>query len=120
MRKLVAVPVVALGVVLLTGSSAFAHECINLNKPAGAGAQIVIDENGEVVWATNGLIKRFERGLIGEEGEGFHGIIGFGDADGNVFGSTYIVGPNGEIPIAAQQNGSPDHGIVNRCDAGLC
>jgi hypothetical protein len=121
LRKLIAIPIISLGVVVLSGSSAFAHECINLNKPAGAGAQIVVGDDDEVLWATNGVIKRFEKGLIGTDGEGFHGILAFDeDNDGVADGSTYIVGPEGEIPTAAQQNGSPDHGIVNVCDAGFC
>jgi hypothetical protein len=121
LRRLIAVPIIILAVVVLSAASASAHQCVNLNKPAAAGAQIVVDDNDDVVWATNGLIKRFENGLIGPEGEGFHGIIAFdGDADGNAEGSTYIVGPHGELPTTAQQNGSPDHGIVNICDAGFC
>jgi hypothetical protein len=119
-RKPFAVLVITLGVVVLSGSSAFAHECTNLNKPAGAGAQVVLDTDSNVVSATNGFIHRFEKGLIGPEGEGYHGILGVDlDGDGVADLSTYIVGPEGELPKTAQANGSPDHGIVNLC-GGSC
>ena len=110
-----------IAVVALSSGTAWAHQCTNASKPPGAGAQIVIDGNtDEVVSATRGLVNRFERGLIGPEGEGFHGLIGIDlDGDGEADIMTYIVGPNGEIPTQAQQNGPPDHGIVNLC-GGTC
>jgi hypothetical protein len=37
------------------------------------------------------------------------------DGDGVADVSTYIVGPDDELPATAQENGSPDHGIVNIC-----
>ena len=113
MRKFLALPLITLAVVVLSGSSAFADECTNLDKPAGAGAQVVLDEDSNVTSATNGFVKRFEHGLIGPDGEGFHGIIGGDiDGDGTADFSTYIVGPEAELPETAQMNGSPDHGIV--------
>ena len=111
---------VVAGLVLTTGLAG-AHECTNANKPPGAGAQIVIDGNTDaVVSATKGLTNRFDRGLIGPDGEGFHGIVGIDiDGDGQADFSTYIVTPNGELPTQAQQNGSSDHGIINLC-GGTC
>jgi hypothetical protein len=104
---------VAGGIVLLAGP-AFAHECTNASKPAGAGAQLVIGANDEVVDATNGVMNRFEKGLIGEDGEGFHGLIGFDfDGDGAVDLSTYIVGPTGAIPRQALKNGPACQGTTS-------
>ena len=110
--------VVALG---LAAGVASAHECTNASKPPGAGVQVIIDANtDQLVWASHGLTKRFENGLIGPDGEGFHGLVGIDfDGDGVADATTYIVTPNGEIPTQAQQNGSPTHGIVNIC-GGTC
>ncbi len=108
-------------VVALAAGTASAHECTNANKPPGAGAQVVIDGNTDMpVSMTKGLENRFDRGLIGPDGEGYHGLIGIDvDDDGQADFMTYIVGPNDEIPTQAQQNGSPDHGIINLC-GGTC
>ncbi len=120
-RKTAAFGATVVAVVVVGSGIAGAHECTNASKPPGAGAQIVIDGNtDQVVWATKGLTKRFEKGLIGPDGEGFHGLVGIDlDGDGAADLMTYIVGPNGELPTQAQQNGSPDHGIVNIC-GGTC
>ena len=66
--------------------------------------------------STPGVRVRFEHGLIDQDGNGYHGLIGL-DVDGNGTAdyTTYIVGPNGELPDPAQWNGSPDHGVVNIC-----
>lgn len=126
MRKLLAVPVIAFAAVALSGSAAFAHQCYNANKPNTAGAQIVLgfDEatgTDVVLDATRGLEKRFEKGLIGPEGEGFHGIVAFDvDGDGVADGHTYIVGPESQLPLNAQLRGSPDHGILNVCGPDGC
>ena len=83
---------------------------------------MVLGPEGEVVSATKGLVNRFERGIIDPDtGDGFHGIVGFDeDGDGVADASTYIVGPNGEIPLNAQLRGSPDHGIINICGPEGC
>ena len=49
-----------------------------------------------------------------DTGEGFHGLVGF-DIDGDNVAdlATYIVGPNGEIPQNAQDNGATCQGIIN-------
>jgi len=69
-----------------------------------------------------GLEMLIERGIVDfETGEGFHGLIGFDeDGDGVADASTYIVGPGGELPLIAQLNGSPDHGMVNICGPEGC
>lgn len=108
--------------VVVGGSgTAWAHECTNVSKPPGAGAQVVIDgaTDNLVSW-TKGFENRYVRGIIGPDGEGYHGLLAVDvDGDGAADVMTYLVGPNGEIPIQAQQNGSPDHGIVNLC-GGTC
>lgn len=99
----------------LSAGVASAHECTNADKPAGAGAQVIINaETGEIEWATKGLQNRFAQGLIDPAtGEGYHGLIGLDfDGDGTADVSTYIVGPNGELPETAQSNGATCHGIV--------
>ena len=71
--------------------------------------------HGQIERSTPGLAKRLANGLIDPDtGEGFHGLIGFDfDGDGDVDFSTYIVGPNDEIPLLAQFNGPACRGITN-------
>lgn len=100
---------------VVTGGPAFAQHCYNPNKPAGAGAQVVFDENfAEPVSMTNGLANRIEKGIVDvETGEGYHGIVGADfDGDGEADFSTWQVTPTGSIPDQAIHNGSPDHGII--------
>lgn len=120
-RKIAVFGTTVVVAVMLGSGIAGAHQCTNASKPPGAGAQVVIDGNtDEVVYATKGLLNRFERGLIGPDGEGYHGLVGVDlDGDAKADMMTYIVTPTGEIPTKAQQNGSPDHGIVNLC-GGTC
>ena len=61
----------------------------------------------EIVWTTKGVANRLAQGLIDPvTGEGFQGLLGFDlDGDGAVDVSTWIVGPNDEIPVNAQFNG---------------
>ena len=113
------------GLFFASSGQALAHQCCNVSKNEqnpGAGAQVVIDDEDNIVFATNGLINRVDRGLVDpESGEGYHGVVAFDvDGDGEADFSTYQVTPGDEIPPQAQQNGSPDDGIVNVCDAGLC
>lgn len=68
---------------------------------------------GEPVFIKSGFLKRINKGLIDPETGDFHGIVAF-DINGTLV-SSYFVGPNGELPHQAQENGSPDHGIVNIC-----
>lgn len=108
---------VAVATALLTAAApAWAHECVNADKNPAAGVQVVIDVNtGELVWVSNGLQQRIEQGLVDPEtGEGFSGLLGFDlDGDGAADVSTYIVGPDMEIPEQAQFNGPACHGITN-------
>ncbi|HEX2416741.1 MAG TPA: hypothetical protein VHJ83_01270 [Micromonosporaceae bacterium] len=111
---------VALGsaaVLVLSAGPSLAHECVNASKKdQSAGAQAVIDlTTGQVVWSTPGLANRFAQGLVDPNtGEGFHGLIGFDlDGDGIADVSTFIVGPEDEIPEIAQTNGPACSGITN-------
>ena len=101
---------------LLVVSTAVGHECINASKVnAGAGAQLVIGVDGSIVFMTPGLAHRFEHGLIDPEtGEGFHGLIGFDyDGDGVADMTTWLVGPDDEIPLEAQLRGPACRGVTN-------
>lgn len=100
---------------VLTASTAYAHECINASRNGTAGAQLVLGANDEPIYISKGLQKRIDQGLVDfETGEGFSGIIGF-DIDGDGVGdlATWIVGPNGEIPLKAQWNGPVCKGVTN-------
>jgi hypothetical protein len=101
--------------VLLAAGPSYAHECTNADKPAGAGVQVIIGPDDSIEWATPGIWSRISRGLIDPDtGEGFSGLIGFdfeGDGTADLF--TYIVGPGGELPDAAQWNGATCHGVIN-------
>jgi len=101
---------------LAAAGPAWAHECVNPDKNQAAGVQVVIDVNTEeIVWISDGLQQRIEQGLVDPDtGEGFSGLLGFDlDGDGTADLSTFIVGPNMEIPEEAQFNGPACHGITN-------
>jgi hypothetical protein len=109
-----------LGIVasLALASSALAFDCMNASKPdQSAGVQVVIDANtGEILWISTGLMQRLERGVIGEDGSGLHGLIGLDlNGDGDVDVSTWFgVGPNGnEIPDPARLNGPACRGLTS-------
>ena len=117
-RRFMTLTGTVVGMTLVLSAPAFAHECFNVSKNEhnpGAGAQVVLGPDDEIVSATNGVVNRIEHGLIDPEtGEGFHGIIAFDeDGDGVADASTYIVGPNDEIPEQAQERGAECAGIVN-------
>jgi len=106
----------AAALVVLSGAPAIAHECVNANKQPGAGAQLIIDAStDEVVWVSRGLQSRIDRGIVDfETGEGFSGLVGLDfDGDGKADITTWIVGPEGEIPTKAQFNGKPCQGVTN-------
>lgn len=113
-RRLAAVTVGMLAS-LIIATSVMAHECVNANKPVLAGVQVVFGFDGQIVWLSDGLARRIERGVVDPEtGEGFHGLVGFDiDGDSNADISTYLVGPDGEIPLEAQLRGPACKGITN-------
>jgi hypothetical protein len=101
---------------VLISSVALGHECVSPNKQPGAGAQLTINlVTGEVIPLTAGLERRVEQGLIDPDtGEGFHGLVGFDfDGDGTIDLTTWIVGPDDEIPEIAQFSGPACQGITN-------
>jgi len=102
---------------LLLASSVMAHECTNASKSSpAAGAQVVIGVNGEILFATSGVLARIEQGLIDPvTGDGYRGIIAFDiDGDGVADASTWFgVGPDGEIPLVAQFKGPACKGLTN-------
>lgn len=115
-RRLVLGSVAATTALLAAAGPAWAHECVNASKNQAAGVQIVIDANtGAIAWLSNGLQQRIEQGLVNpDNGEGFSGLLGFDlNGDGTADVSTFIVGPNMEIPGQAQFNGPACHGITN-------
>jgi hypothetical protein len=115
-RRLALAAIAAPAVLVLTAGPGSAHECVNASKQnQAAGVQVVIDDQGEVVWVTRGVQNRIDQGLIDPAtGEGFHGLLGF-DLDGDRAAdlATYIVGPEDEIPTQAQMNGATCKGIIN-------
>lgn len=118
MRRPIAATILGIVASLAIASSALAFDCVNASKSdQAAGAQLLLDlTTGEIVWMTPGLAERFEQGLIGPEGEGFHGLIALdGNGDGVVDVSTWIgVGPNGtEIAEPALLNGPACRGLTS-------
>jgi hypothetical protein len=106
----------AAAALLVAAPAALAHQCTNASKPPQAGAQIVFNAaTGDISYVTPGLQKRIDSGQIDlDTGEGFHGIVGVDfDGDGRADFSTYIVGPESQIPLTAQFNGAECKGIVN-------
>jgi hypothetical protein len=100
---------------LAAAGPAWAHECMNADKNQVAGVQVVIDVNtGAIVWTSNGLQRRIDQGLVDPDtGEGFSGLLGFDlNSDGTADVSTFIVGPDAEIPEQAQFNGPACHGVI--------
>lgn len=114
-RRAAVLAVVPATVGLAVGPAS-AHECYNASKKdQSSGVQIIFDGSFNPIWMTKGLENRVEQGLVDlSTGEGFHGLIGVDfEQDGTVDFSTWIVGPDDEIPLPAQLNGAPCHGVVN-------
>jgi hypothetical protein len=114
-RRLALGGIAAAATIVLTAGPGLAHECVNASRNGTAGAQIILGADDSVLWISNGLQSRIDQGLVDPEtGEGFSGLVGF-DIDGDGVGdvATWIVGPNGEIPLKAQFNGDPCKGVTN-------
>ncbi len=107
---------IVVGGVVSTASPAFSYHCLNANKPPAAGVQVSVNTtNGDLVFANKGAAARAEKGLLTEDS--FSGLFGLDfNGDGIVDASTFIVTPTGQIPETAQNNGSPDHGIITFSD----
>lgn len=126
-RRIVTTTVAVPAIFALTIGTASAHQCMNASKKnQGAGVQLVLNDAGEIVWASKGLQNRVAQGIIDPQtGEGFSGLVGFDmDGDGDADLATWIVGPGGEIPHQAQDNGATCKGVINigtwfqECQAG--
>jgi len=102
---------------ILLAAPVLAHECTNASKSDPmAGAQVLIGTEGQILWITQGGLHRVEQGLVDPTtGDGFRGIIAFDlDGDGVADVSTWFgVGPDGEIPLAAQFHGPACRGLTN-------
>jgi hypothetical protein len=118
MRRPIAATFMGVVTTLTMASSALAMDCMNASKiDQSAGAQALIDATtGSVVWMTAGLAERLELGVVGPNGEGFHGLIAFDfDGDRVADASTWLgLGPDGdEIPLNAQLNGPVCRGLTS-------
>ena len=114
-RRMALGGIAAAAAIVLTAGPGLAHECINASRNGIAGAQLVLGSDDSIIWMTKGLEQRVAQGLVNPEtGEGFSGLVAF-DIDGDGVGdlATWIVGPNGEIPLKAQFNGDPCKGVTN-------
>jgi hypothetical protein len=126
LRRTGLVAALSAGALVLSAGGAFAHECVNASKSMhqpGAGVQVLIDtETEEAVWVSDGVQKRIDQGLIDfETGEGFSGLVGFDfDGDGAADLTTFIVGPEDEVPEEAQEHGAACAGVVNIGDYFAC
>jgi hypothetical protein len=107
--------VALMAVALIAAGPVWAGNCTNADKNPAAGVQAVIDLNTGAVSVSDGLQHRIDQGLVDlVTGEGFHGLIGFDvNSDGVADLTTFIVGPDFEIPDQAQFNGAACHGIVS-------
>lgn len=115
-RRVAITAVTAPAILALAAGPGIAHECVNASKKnQAAGAQLVLNDQDEIVWLSRGLQNRINKGQVDPDtGAGFHGLIGFDlDGDGAADVSTYIVGPAGEIPEQAQSNGATCRGIID-------
>jgi hypothetical protein len=115
LRRAAVTAVAASAAITLSAGPSLAHECVNASKNGGAGAQIVFSSTGDVEWISQGLQKRIDAGLVDlDSGEGFHGLIGLDmNDDGTADLTTWIVGPDGEVPEKAQYNGPVCKGVTN-------
>lgn len=119
-RRAATITVATASVLAIGAGPALAGQCVNPDKQAGAGAQVLINfTNGEVSFLTEGMEKRFESGVTTEET--FRGLIGLDfDGDGEADVTTWIVGKYGEIPSKAQEVGAECHGVINADDYFGC
>ena len=106
MHRAATVAATTVSVLAISAGSAFAHQCVNANKQAGAGAPLLVDVNdGSITFLTEGVRKRFASGVTTEDT--FRGLIGLDfDSDGKADLTTYIVGKYGDIPTPAQEAGA--------------
>ena len=117
MRRSVAASLLGVVASLAIASSALGFDCMNASKPdQSAGDLAIIDANtGAIIWLSTGLVERLERGVVGEDGAGLHGLIGLDfTGDGVPDISTWFgVGPDGtHIADPALLNGPACRGVT--------
>ena len=100
---------------VLAAGPAFAGACTNADKPAAAGVQVTVSFVTGHIIVSDGLQQRIDAGVVDPiTFEGFHGLAGFDVTGDDVADlTTFIVGPEFEIPDQAQLNGAACHGIVS-------
>ena len=113
LHRAATVAAATVSVLAISSGAAFAHQCVNPNKQAGAGAQVLIDVNDDsMTFLTAGLQKRFASGVTTQDT--FRGLLGLDfDSDGDADLTTFIVGKFGEIAHQAQVAGAECNGIIN-------
>ena len=107
--------VTLIAAVVLTAGPALAGACTNADKPPAAGVQVTISFVTGHIIVSSGVQQRIDAGVIDPVTfEGFSGLAGFDVTGDDVADlTTYIVGPNVELPHEAQLNGAECHGIVS-------
>ena len=100
---------------VLAAGPALAGHCMNADKNPSAGVQITISFVTGHIIVSSGVQQRIDAGVIDPNTfEGFHGLAGFDVTGDDVADlTTYLVGPNFEIPPQAQLNGAACHGVVS-------
>ena len=121
-RRLSLGVVTLIALVALTAGPVLAGACTNADKQPDAGVQVTISFVTGHIIVSDGLQKRIDQGVVDPiTFEGFHGLAGFdvtGDDVADV--TTFIVGPQFEIPEIAQLSGAECHGIIGLDDLEQC
>ena len=114
-RRLLLGVVTFLALVALAAGPVLAGHCTNADKNPAAGVQVTINLVTGQITFSSGLQQRIDQGIVDPiTFEGFSGLAGFDVTGDNVADlTTYIVGPNFEIPPQAQLNGATCHGVVS-------
>ena len=114
-RRLLLGVVTFLALVALAAGPVLAGHCTNADKNPAAGVQVTINLVTGQITVSSGLQQRIDQGIVDPiTFEGFSGLAGFDVTGDNVADlTTYIVGPNFEIPPQAQLNGAACHGVVS-------
>ena len=114
-RRLLLGVVTFLALVVLAAGPVLAGHCTNADKNPAAGVQVTINLVTGQITVSSGLQQRIDQGIVDPiTFEGFSGLAGFDVTGDNVADvTTYIVGPNFEIPPQAQLNGATCHGVIS-------
>lgn len=114
-RRLLLGAVTLMAAAVLAAGPVLAGHCANADKNQAAGVQVTISFVTGQVTVSSGLQQRIDQGLVDPiTFEGFSGLAGFDVTGDNVADlTTFIVGPNFEIPEEAQLSGATCHGIVS-------